>query len=120
MRRQLRGDQAVAEEQFGPIVAIVAILPFREVDEVVARVNGTEFGLASSVWSGDEDRAFALARRFDAGYTFVNTHNVDGLARDAPFGGVKSSGFGREFGDEGILEYSTTHTMHLPPHARRR
>lgn len=105
----------VAEEQFGPAVTVSV---YDTVDEAVARANGTEYGLASSVWSGDEERAFALAERLEAGYTFVNTHNVDGLAPDAPFGGVKGSGFGREFGSAGLDEYSSTHVTHFPVHAR--
>ncbi len=87
----------VAGEQFGPVVPLLA---YDDEDEVVARANAGDLGLGASVWSADEDRAFAFARRFDAGFTFVNTHNRTGMALRAPFGGVKRSGHGREYGTE--------------------
>jgi acyl-CoA reductase-like NAD-dependent aldehyde dehydrogenase len=101
----------VADEQFGPTVPL---LTFDDEDDVVARANASEVGLASSVWSTDEDRAFALARRLEAGMTFINTHNRSGMALRAPFGGVKRSGYGREYGDAGIAEYLQTHTINAP------
>lgn len=105
----------VATEQFGPAVPLLA---FDDEDEVVARANAGQGGLASSVWSRDEDRAFALARRIRAGFTFVNTHNRTGLALRAPFGGMGRSGFGREFGEEGVREYVQTHAVNLPATVR--
>lgn len=101
----------VAAEQFGPTVPILA---FDDEDEVVARANDSELGLASSVWSVDEERAFAVARRLEVGFTFVNTHNRSGMAMRAPFGGRKLSGFGREYGQAAIEEYLVTHTINLP------
>nr|WP_262401851.1 aldehyde dehydrogenase family protein [Actinomadura sp. CNU-125] len=105
------GAPVVAAEQFGPIVPLLA---YDDEDEVVARANAGELGLAASVWSADEARAFAFARRFDAGFTFVNTHNRTGMAPHAPFGGVKRSGHGREYGAEGLLEYVQTCAIHAP------
>lgn len=101
----------VAEEQFGPTVPL---LGFDEIDEVVDRVNADQYGLASSVWSEDEDRAFAIAERIEAGFTFVNCHNRAGMSLRAPFGGWKQSGYGREFGDAGVAEYLQTHSIHVP------
>ncbi|GAA0968352.1 aldehyde dehydrogenase family protein [Actinocorallia libanotica] len=101
----------VAEEQFGPVVPLLA---YTGVEEVLARANAGELGLGASVWSADEDRAFDFARRFEAGFTFVNTHGRTGMALRAPFGGVKRSGHGREYGDEGILEYAQTCSVHAP------
>ncbi|ROO88528.1 acyl-CoA reductase-like NAD-dependent aldehyde dehydrogenase [Actinocorallia herbida] len=101
----------VADEQFGPVVPV---LTYREEEDVLARANAGELGLGASVWSADEDRAFAFARRFEAGFTFVNTHGRTGMALRAPFGGVKRSGFGREYGEEGITEYTQTCAVHLP------
>nr|BFE29859.1 aldehyde dehydrogenase family protein [Actinomadura rugatobispora] len=101
----------VAEEQFGPVVPL---LPYDTEDEAVARANAGELGLGASVWSADEERAFAFARRFEAGFTFVNTHNRTGMALHAPFGGVKRSGHGREYGVEGLLEYVQTCAVHAP------
>lgn len=104
-------DPVVADEQFGPIVPI---LPFDDVDEVVGRANASDLALGSSVWSADEERAFEVARRLEAGITFVNTHNRSGMSLRAPFGGRKLSGFGREYGRAGVEEYLLTHTINLP------
>jgi acyl-CoA reductase-like NAD-dependent aldehyde dehydrogenase len=101
----------VCEEQFGPAVPL---LSFVDEDEVVARANAGELGLGASGWSVDEDRAFALGRRLEAGFVFINTHNRTGLSPRAPFGGVKGSGYGREYGDEGLLEYTQTCVTHAP------
>ena len=101
----------VALEQFGPVVPL---LLFDDEDEVVARANAGELGLGASVWSADEERAFALAGRLEAGFVFVNTHGRTGMALRAPFGGVKASGYGREYGDEGLREYVQTCTTHAP------
>ncbi|MBO2447866.1 aldehyde dehydrogenase family protein [Actinomadura barringtoniae] len=101
----------VAREQFGPLVPV---LVYDSEEEALARANAGELGLAASVWSADEDRAFRIARRLDAGFTFVNTHNRTGMALRAPFGGVRRSGHGREYGVEGILEYAQTCAVHAP------
>ncbi|MFD3677024.1 aldehyde dehydrogenase family protein [Streptomyces sp. NPDC058613] len=101
----------VAEEQFGPAVPVLA---YEDVEELVDRVNAGPFGLAASVWSADEDRAFALAERLDCGFCFVNTHNRTGMALRAAFGGVKRSGHGREYGPEGLMEYVQPVLAHLP------
>ncbi|SNT38355.1 Acyl-CoA reductase [Actinomadura meyerae] len=101
----------VAGEQFGPVVPLLA---YDDEDEVAVRANAGDLGLGASVWSADEERAFAFARRFDAGFTFVNTHNRTGMALRAPFGGVKRSGHGREYGVEGLLEYAQTCAVHAP------
>ncbi len=101
----------VAEEQFGPLLPV---LPFDEVDEVVARANAGDLGLGGSVWSADEDRAFAVASQLEAGFVFVNTHNRTGMSLRAPFGGVKRSGWGREYGDEGLREYTQPCVTHAP------
>lgn len=107
------GDDAplVAEEQFGPAVPL---LVFDSEDEVLTRANAGELGLGASVWSADEERAFALASRLEAGFTFVNTHNRTGMSLRAPFGGVKRSGYGREYGEEGLLEYVQSTVVHAP------
>ncbi|MFJ4617120.1 aldehyde dehydrogenase family protein [Streptomyces sp. NPDC088812] len=101
----------VREEQFGPLLPVLA---YDDEDEVVARANAGELGLGASVWSADEDRAFALARRLDAGFCFVNTHNRTGMSLRAPFGGVKRSGHGREYGPEGLEEYVQPCVVHAP------
>ena len=101
----------VCEEQFGPAVPVLA---YEDEDDLVDRVNAGPYGLAASVWSADEERAFALAARLDVGFRFVNTHNRTGMALRAAFGGVKGSGHGREYGAEGLMEYVQPVLTHAP------
>jgi acyl-CoA reductase-like NAD-dependent aldehyde dehydrogenase len=103
-----RDSRVVAEEQFGPTVPIV---PFTDVDDAVRTANDSEYGLCASVWTDDEERAFEVGRLLEAGTVFVNTHNRSGMALQAPFGGVKLSGYGREYGDAGIREFGQLQTI---------
>jgi len=103
----------VREEQFGPALPVLA---YDSLDDAIERVNDSEFGLASSIWCTDEDRAAQLARRIQAGTTFVNNHGVFALDLRGPFGGVKQSGLGRELGVDGLRAYTESHvvsTRHL-------
>jgi aldehyde dehydrogenase len=103
----------VVEEQFGPALPILA---YDHLDEAIERANATEFGLASSVWTADEQRGAAIARRLQAGTTFVNAHGLFALDFNGPFGGVKQSGIGRELGYEGLTSFAESHaisTRHL-------
>ena len=114
----------VAEEQFGPALPV---LSFTSEEEVLARANATEYGLCGSVWSADDDRAFALAHQLEAGVKFVNAHGLPALELSCPGGGVKQSGVGRELGIDGIREYTecsyVTNRIHrrptTPRHLRR-
>jgi len=105
----------VTTEQFGPTVPVVG---YDDLDRAVEWANASDLGLASSVWSDDEERAFDVGRRLRAGMTFVNCHNRAGMSLRVPFGGVKRSGFGREFADAGIAEYTATHALHAPASVR--
>lgn len=98
----------VSCEQFGPVVPI---MPFRTEDEAVALANDTEFGLASSIWTTEEDRAFELARRIEAGSTFINVHRPGASGVDMPFGGFKQSGIGRGHGIVALEEQFELHTI---------
>ena len=102
------GLEVVREEQFGPVVPI---MPFDDEDEAVAYANNSEYGLCSSVWSEDMERAVSIARKLEAGYTYLNGHGP--LAQDGrgPFGGFKSSGIGRNLGYEGILAFQGYHSI---------
>jgi acyl-CoA reductase-like NAD-dependent aldehyde dehydrogenase len=103
----------VQQEQFGPALPV---LGYATLDEAIDRVNATEFGLASSVWTADEDRGRAVARDIQAGTTFVNTHGLFAIDPRGPFGGVKQSGTGREMATEGLTAYTEPHvvsTRHL-------
>ncbi|MGO1563090.1 MAG: aldehyde dehydrogenase family protein, partial [Actinomycetaceae bacterium] len=90
----------VHTEIFGPVAPIVT---WHDDEEMIAAVNGTEYGLSSYVFSGDLGWAMRVAERFEAGMVGINRGLVSDPA--APFGGVKESGLGREGGHEGIREY---------------
>lgn len=91
----------VREEIFGPVVCA---LPFDDVDEVVARANNTDYGLAAGIWTNDLRKAHKLAGELQAGTVWVNTWGDTEAA--APFGGYKQSGHGREMGKEAIDLYT--------------
>lgn len=87
----------VQQEQFGPALPIVR---FSDIEEVVAAANGVEVGLGASVWSADRAAAVAVAARLQAGTVWINSHG--GVHPFVPFGGAKRSGYGLEFGAEGL------------------
>ncbi|MDQ0708933.1 acyl-CoA reductase-like NAD-dependent aldehyde dehydrogenase [Arthrobacter woluwensis] len=87
----------VQEEQFGPALPVIR---FDDVEDAIAMANAASVGLGASVWSSDRDRALELASRLQAGTVWVNSHG--GLHPMVPFGGVKQSGYGLEFGVEGL------------------
>ncbi|MQA34419.1 aldehyde dehydrogenase family protein [Modestobacter roseus] len=87
----------VAEEQFGPALPIVR---YDDVDQAVAMANRLDVGLGASVWSSDREAALALAARLEAGTVWINKHG--GVHPMIPFGGHKKSGYGLEFGVEGL------------------
>ncbi|MGZ9159742.1 MAG: aldehyde dehydrogenase family protein [Candidatus Limnocylindrales bacterium] len=95
-------------EQFGPAIPI---MPFDTEDEAIGLANDTDFGLAASVWTPDEDRAFRLARRVQAGSTFINVHRRGASGVDMPFGGFKESGLGRGHGVVALEEQFEMHTI---------
>ena len=102
------GARLVREEQFGPALPVLA---YDDLDAAIAEVNDSDFGLASSIWTPDEDRAVRLARRIQAGSTYVNAHGLFAVDPRVPFGGVKQSGTGRELGLAGLLSFTETHTI---------
>jgi acyl-CoA reductase-like NAD-dependent aldehyde dehydrogenase len=89
------------EEIFGPVLATIE---FADLDEAIARANGTNYGLAAAVWTKDIKKAHHVARRLQAGTVWINTYNVYDTA--APFGGYKQSGFGREMGMHALESYT--------------
>lgn len=97
-------DSAVAQNEiFGPVLSVIT---FSDEDEAISIANSVEYGLTGAVWTSDITRAHRMARAIDAGYVIVNgaSRHYWGL----PFGGVKSSGVGREESVEELLSYSET------------
>jgi aldehyde dehydrogenase (NAD+) len=91
------------EEVFGPVLTII---PFADEDEAIRIANDTSFGLASAIWSRDINRVMRVSKAIRSGMVWVNTYRA--VACQTPFGGVKESGFGRERGHEGLMEFVTT------------
>ncbi|MFC6632264.1 aldehyde dehydrogenase family protein [Microbulbifer taiwanensis] len=96
------------EEIFGPVTCLI---PYRDMDEAIAIANDTEYGLSSGVWAKDADSALPVVRRIEAGLCFVNGGEFN---YDAPFGGYKRSGNGREFGEAGLDEFIELKSVQLP------
>jgi succinate-semialdehyde dehydrogenase/glutarate-semialdehyde dehydrogenase len=104
------GMQVFTEETFGPAAALIRA---RDAEEAVALANDSRFGLGASLWSRDIDRAKSLAREIETGSVFINGM----VASDPrlPFGGVKSSGYGRELSEFGIREFVNIKTVWIGP-----
>ena len=94
------------EEIFGPVLSVIA---YDDEEDAVRLANDSVFGLSAGVWSANESRALAVARRLRCGTVTVNGGNY--YSPDAPFGGYKQSGIGREMGPEGFEEYLETKTI---------
>ena len=92
---------AVAREEcFGPVLSVIR---FRTEEEAVAMANDSRYGLAGCVWTQDEQKASRVARALKVGTVWINTYG--NFFNEAPFGGMKQSGFGCELGTEGLKEY---------------
>jgi acyl-CoA reductase-like NAD-dependent aldehyde dehydrogenase len=101
-------EPLVRQEQFGPVIPVVK---YRSIEQAIQWANGTEYGLASSVWSKDLERAVSTARRIEAGATFINDHSRESSGPDMPFGGMKQSGIGRERSEIGYAQYIEYHAI---------
>ncbi|MEZ6056893.1 MAG: aldehyde dehydrogenase family protein [Planctomycetaceae bacterium] len=100
-------DMDIAKyEIFGPVLSV---LPFSDVDEVIARANDTFYGLAAAVWTRDVGKAHHIANSVRAGTVWINCYDVFDAA--APFGGFKQSGLGRELGSAGLQAYTELKTV---------
>lgn len=100
------GIPLVDEEQFGPALPIIR---YSDIDEVIERANRNPFGLGGSVWSSDPEKAKQYALKLECGSVWINKHGA--IQPNAPFGGVKQSGVGVEFGTEGLKEFTTVQTV---------
>jgi acyl-CoA reductase-like NAD-dependent aldehyde dehydrogenase len=101
-------SRLVREEQFGPVLPV---LKYSDLDDAIARANGTEYGLGGTVWGSDTKRAFEVAQRMASGTVWVNKHLE--LPPDIPFGGAKQSGFGTEMGQEGLEEFTQSRIINM-------
>lgn len=104
---RVNNDSRIAQEEiFGPVLSIIR---FSGIDEAVKIANDTKYGLAAMVWTKDLAKANIVSKRLRCGTVWINTFG--GFYNEAPFGGYKQSGIGRELGKEGLLEY--TQTKHI-------
>ncbi|XP_003403088.1 cytosolic 10-formyltetrahydrofolate dehydrogenase isoform X2 [Bombus terrestris] len=105
----VKDDMYIAnEESFGPIM-VISKFSSKNMDEMIARANNTEYGLASGILTKDISKALKFAEKIEAGTVFINTYNKTDVA--APFGGFKMSGFGKDLGQEALNEYLKTKTV---------
>ncbi|WP_432474513.1 aldehyde dehydrogenase family protein [Amphritea sp. HPY] len=102
------GTRLVDEEQFGPVLPVIR---YSDVEDAIKRANGSENGLGGSVWSADTEQAHNVASRLECGTAWINGHAE--LLPYAPFGGCKMSGFGVEFGQEGLMEYTSAQVINI-------
>jgi aldehyde dehydrogenase (NAD+) len=106
--RDVPVDHRLAQEEvFGPVLASMA---FRDEDHAVQLANATQFGLVAGVWTRDGSRMLRMAKRVRSGQVFINNYGAGGGV-ELPFGGVKSSGYGREKGFEALLGFTTLKTV---------
>ncbi|HXA76755.1 MAG TPA: aldehyde dehydrogenase family protein [Candidatus Acidoferrales bacterium] len=101
--------KVVREEIFGPVVTV---MPFSDVDDLVAKANNTQFGLAAAVWTRDIKKAHRIASELRAGTVWINCYGI--LDSAMPFGGYKQSGWGREMGHQMLDLYTETKSVCTP------
>lgn len=89
---------------------MLSVIAYDDVDDAVRIANDSDYGLAGTVWTSDPEAGLDVARRVRAGTYGVNTYTMDFAA---PFGGYKSSGLGREFGPEGLGQYTELKSVYL-------
>ncbi|MCP8686475.1 aldehyde dehydrogenase family protein [Marinobacterium sedimentorum] len=102
------GTRLVDEEQFGPVLPVIR---YSDVEDALRRANDNPNGLGGSVWGSDIDKARAIASRLECGTAWINNHAE--VLPHCPFGGSKMSGFGVEFGQDGLLEYTQSQLLNI-------
>ena len=102
-------DMTIAREEiFGPVLSVIK---YDSVDEAIRMANDSDYGLGGGVWSRDNGKAMDVARRLRAGTVWINEWHL--ISEKAPFGGYKQSGVGREFGLDGLKEYTEAKHVHV-------
>lgn len=96
------------EEIFGPVLSVIK---YKTTDDAVRIANDSTYGLGAGVWSSDKEKAVSIARRLRAGTVWINEWHL--ISEKAPFGGYKQSGVGREFGLDGLKEYTEIKHLHI-------
>src|SRR5215469_2286040 len=105
----VKNDMKIAREEiFGPVLSV---LTFDDIDEVIEQANNNPYGLAAAVWTRDVKKAHTVSRRLKAGTVWINTYGL--MDASLPFGGYKSSGFGRELGAHAMEHYTELKTVWL-------
>jgi succinate-semialdehyde dehydrogenase/glutarate-semialdehyde dehydrogenase len=99
-------SRVIQEEVFGPALPIMRVRTF---DEAIEKANDSIYGLGSSIWTRDLDKATHAAERLEAGYTWINSPQI--IFDELPFGGLKQSGLGKEHGEEALDYYMETKSV---------
>ena len=108
--RDVPHDNSLAQQEvFGPVLAA---MPFDTEEDAIRLANGTDYGLVAGIWTQDGGRQMRVARKLRCGQVFINNYGAGGGV-ELPFGGMKSSGFGREKGFEGMLGFTVLKTIAL-------
>lgn len=106
--RDVPPESEIAQKEiFGPVLAA---MPFDDEDEAIRLANGTDYGLVAGIWTRDGARQLRVARKLRCGQVFINNYGAGGGV-ELPFGGVKSSGYGREKGFEALLGFTVLKTI---------
>ena len=99
-------SRVVTEETFGPVLPVMRV---KDLDEAIEKANQSIYGLGSSIWTRDLDKANAASERIEAGYTWINSPQI--IFDELPFGGLKQSGLGKEHGAEALDYYMETKSV---------
>jgi acyl-CoA reductase-like NAD-dependent aldehyde dehydrogenase len=105
----VKNSMKIAQEEiFGPVLCVIR---YKNIDDAIRMANDSIYGLGGAVWSRDKAKALEVAKQMRTGTVWINDYHLLSVA--APFGGYKQSGIGREFGLEGILEYTEVKHVHV-------
>jgi aldehyde dehydrogenase (NAD+) len=105
----VKNSMKIAQEEiFGPVLCVIR---YKNIDDAIRMANDSIYGLGGAVWSRDKAKALEVAKQMRTGTVWINDYHLLSVA--APFGGYKQSGIGREFGLEGILEYTEVKHLHV-------